>query len=169
MSVSLYDVSVPPMIQALSNLSTLIDKASAHAQAKKIDPAVFVQARLFPDMLPFSRQVQIACDNAKGAAARLAGLEVPKHEDTEKTFEELKARIAKTVEFLQSIDAARMHDAERREIELKLTSRTLRFTGLDYLNRYALPNVYFHCAIAYALLREGGVEVGKGDFLGPIA
>ena len=117
MSVSLYEVSVPPMIHALQNLSTLIDKARAHAEAKKIDPAVFVQARLFPDMLPFSRQVQIACDNAKGAAARLAGLEVPKHEDTEKTFEELKARIAKTVAFLQSIDAARMHDAERREIE----------------------------------------------------
>ena len=168
MSVSLYDVSVPPMIHALSNLSTLIDKASAHAEAKKIDPAVFVQARLFPDMLPFSRQVQIACDDAKGAAARLAGLEVPKHEDTEKTFEELKGRIAKTIAFLESIDAERMRDAERREIELKLPSRTLSFSGLNYLNLYAFPNLYFHCAIAYALLREGGVEVGKRDFLGPI-
>ncbi|HUY83554.1 MAG TPA: DUF1993 domain-containing protein [Steroidobacteraceae bacterium] len=168
MSVSLYEVSVPPLIHALSNLSSLIDKAAAHAEAKKIDPAVFVQARLYPDMLPFSRQVQIACDNAKGGAARLADVEVPKHEDSEKTLPELQARIAKTVEFLKSIDAQRMRDAERREIELKLTARTLRFTGLAYLNLYVLPNVYFHVSIAYALLREGGVEVGKRDFLGPI-
>ena len=168
MSLSLYDVSVPVLIHALSNLSGLLDKGAAHAATKKIDPAVFVQARLFPDMLPLSRQVQIACDTAKGAGARLAGLENPKHEDTESTVPELKARIAKTIDFLKSVKAEQLHGAESREIELKFPTSTLKFTGLSYVNLYVLPNVYFHIGMAYALLREGGVEIGKRDFLGPI-
>ncbi|NNM61447.1 MAG: DUF1993 domain-containing protein [Steroidobacteraceae bacterium] len=168
MSLSLFDMSVPVMIHALSNLSTLLDKAAEHAEAKKIEPLVFTQARLFPDMLPLSRQVQIACDGAKGAAARLAAVEVPKHEDTEKTIAELKARIAKTVEFLQSVKREQFDGAENREIVLTFPTRTLKFTGLSYLNLYALPNLYFHVTMTYALLREGGVEIGKRDFLGPI-
>ncbi|HVC02196.1 MAG TPA: DUF1993 domain-containing protein [Steroidobacteraceae bacterium] len=168
MSVSLFDVSVPVMTHALSNLSSLLDKAAAHAAAKKIDPAVFVQARLFPDMLPLSRQVQIACDGAKGAAARLAGIEVPVHEDNEKTIPELQARIAKTIDFLKSVKREQFAGAESREVVLKFPTRTLQFTGLAYVNLFVLPNVYFHVTMSYALLREGGVEIGKSDFLGPI-
>lgn len=168
MSVSLFDVSVPVMTHALSNLSSLLDKAAAHAAAKKIDPAVFVHARLFPDMLPLARQVQIACDGAKGAAARLAGIEVPVHEDNEKTIPELQARVAKTIDFLKSVKREQFAGAESREVVLKFPTRTLQFTGLAYVNLFVLPNVYFHVTMTYALLREGGVEIGKSDFLGPI-
>jgi uncharacterized protein len=168
MSLSMYDVSMPVMIHALTNLSGLLDKAAAHAEAKKIDPAVFVQARLFPDMLPLARQVQIACDTAKGAAARLSGGENPKHEDTEKTLPELKARIAKTIDVLRAVTAEQLRGAESRAIELKFPTSTLQFTGLSYLNLFVLPNLYFHITTAYALLREGGVEIGKRDFLGAI-
>ncbi len=168
MSVSLFDVSVPVLVHALTNLSGLLDKAAAHAAAKKIDPAIYVQARLFPDMLPLARQVQIACDTAKGAGARLAGIENPKHEATESTIPELKARIAKTSDFLKTVKAEQLHGAEGREIELKFPTSTLKFTGLSYVNLYVLPNVYFHVSMTYALLREGGVEIGKRDFLGAV-
>jgi hypothetical protein len=168
MSISIYDFSIPALIRGLTNLSAILDKGAAHATAKKFDSAVLAQARLFPDMHPLVRQVQIACDTAKGAAARLAGVEVPKHEDNEVTFADLKARIAKTVDFLKTITPAQLKDAEGRSIELKFPSGAMKFTAMDYLNGFVLPNFYFHESMVYALLRKNGVDVGKGDFLGPI-
>jgi uncharacterized protein len=168
MAITMYEFSVPVLTRGLSNLSAILDKAAAHATAKKFDSSVFVQARLFPDMHPLSRQVQIACDTAKGAAARLAGIEVPKHEDNEVTVADLKARIAKTLGFLQTIGAAQLQGAESRNIEIKFPNGSWKFTGLAYLTDFVLPNFYFHSSIVYALLRKAGVEVGKGDFLGAI-
>jgi hypothetical protein len=168
MSISMYDVSIPMMTHGLSNLTAILDKAAAHAAAKKVDPLVLAQARLFPDMHPLARQVQIACDTAKGAAARLAGIEVPKHEDTETTLAELKARIAKTVDFLKSVTAAQLKDAESRAIEIKFPNGSWKFTGIAYLSDFVLPNFYFHVSMAYALLRKNGVDIGKMDFLGAI-
>jgi uncharacterized protein len=168
MAISMYDVTIPAMTRGLNNLSALLDKAAAHAAAKKFDSAVLAQSRLYPDMHPLVRQIQIACDTAKGAAARLAGVEVPKHEDTEATFADLKARLAKTVDFLKTIGATQMKDAETRTIELKFPSGTWKFTGMSYVTDFVLPNFYFHSSIVYALLRKAGVEVGKGDFLGPL-
>ncbi|HUX74780.1 MAG TPA: DUF1993 domain-containing protein [Steroidobacteraceae bacterium] len=168
MSVSLFEVSIPVMVHGLTNLSAWLDKAAAHAAAKKIDPAVYVQARLFPDMLPLSRQVQIACDTAKGGAARLAGIDIPKHEDTETTIAELQARIGKTKDFLKSIKPGQLTNAESRAIELKFPTNTLTFNGISYVNLFVLPNFYFHLTMTYALLREGGLEIGKRDFLGAI-
>jgi hypothetical protein len=152
----------------LTNLSAILDKAAAHAAAKKFDSAVLAQARLFPDMFPLVRQVQTACDTAKGAAARLAGIEVPKHEDTEVTFADLKARIAKTTDFLKTVGAAQLKDAETRAIEIKFPNGSWKFTGLAYLNDFVLPNLYFHYSMVYALLRKNGIDVGKMDFLGAI-
>ena len=168
MSISMYDFSIPALTRGLTNLSAILDKAAAHAAAKKFDSAVLAQSRLFPDMHPLARQVQIACDTAKGAAARLAGIEVPKHEDTEATFADLKARIAKTLDFVKSITAAQVKDAESREIEIKFPNGAWKFTGLTYLTDFVLPNFYFHPSIVYALLRKNGVEVGKSDYLGAI-
>jgi len=168
MSISIYDFSIPVLTRGLTNLSALLDKGAAHATAKKFDSLVLAQSRLFPDMLPLVRQVQIACDTAKGAAARLAGIEVPKHEDTEVTFADLKARIAKTVDFLKSVTAAQLKDAENRSIEIKSPNGSWKFTGKSYLTDFVLPNFYFHASIMYALLRKAGVEVGKSDFLGAI-
>lgn len=166
MTMSLYDVSIPVLTRGLTNLSTLLDKAAAHAAAKKIDPAVLAQVRLFPDMFPLARQVQIACDTAKGAAARLAGIEIPKHEDNEVSLDDLKQRIAKTLDFVKSVKPEQLKGAESRTIELKFPSRTLTFTGLSYLTDFVLPNLFFHESITYALLRTNGVEIGKSDFLG---
>ncbi len=168
MSISIYDISIPVLIRGLTNLSAILDKAAAHAAAKKFDPIVLSQARLYPDMHPLSRQVQIACDTAKGAAARLAGIEIPKHEDTEVTLAELKQRIAKTLDFLKTVTADQLKDAESRAIELKFPNRTLNFTARAYVTDFVLPNFYFHDSIAYALLRHNGVEIGKADFLGAI-
>jgi hypothetical protein len=168
MSISIYDFSIPVLTRGLTNMSAVLDKAAAHAAAKKFDAAVLAQARLFPDMHPLVRQVQIACDTAKGAGARLAGIDPPKHEDTETTFADLKARIAKTVDFLKTVTAAQVKDAETRNIEIKFPSGSWKFTGLAYLTDFVLPNFYFHEAMVYALLRKSGVEVGKGDFLGAI-
>lgn len=166
MALSLFDVSIPVLVRGLTNLSVIIDKAVAHAEARKFDPAALAQARLFPDMFPLTRQVQIACDTAKGAAARLAGLEIPKHEDNESTLPELKQRISKTLDFIKSVKASQLEGAESRAIEIKTPNRTLTFTGLTYVNHFVLPNFYFHESIAYALLRHNGVEIGKMDFLG---
>jgi uncharacterized protein len=168
MSISMYEISIPVLTRGLTNLSAILDKAAAHATAKKFDSVVLASSRLFPDMHPLSRQVQIACDTAKGAAARLADVEVPKHEDTEVTFAELKARVAKTVDFLKSITATQLKDAESRNIEIKFPNGSWKFTGIDYLTGFVLPNFYFHSSMVYALLRKAGVEVGKGDFLGAI-
>jgi hypothetical protein len=166
MALSLFDVSIPVFIRGLSNLSAIIDKAAAHAEAKKLDPTVLPQARLFPDMFPLARQVQVTCDTAKGGAARLAGIEIPKHEDTETTLPELKQRLAKTLDFIKGVKASQLEGAETRAIEIKTPHRTFNFTGLSYLNQFVLPNFYFHESIAYAILRHSGVEVGKGDYLG---
>ena len=166
MSVSLYDVSIPIFTLSLNNLAAILDKAAAHAEAKKVDPKAIPAARLIVDMLPLSAQIQIACDTAKGAAARLAGVEVPKHEDTESTIPELKARVMKTLDFIKSIKPQQLEGAETRQIELKFPQRTLTFTSLNYLTNFVLPNFFFHMTMAYALLRKNGVELGKRDFLG---
>jgi hypothetical protein len=169
MAISLYDFSIPTLIRGLTNMSAILDKAIAHATAKKIDPATLAQLRLFPDMHPLSRQVQIACDTAKGAAGRLAGVEIPKHEDTETTLPELKARIAKTLDFLKTITPAQVAGDEARVIEIKFPNGGWKFTAKSYVADFVLPNFYFHDSMVYALLRKGGLEIGKGDFLGAIA
>ncbi|MEO5558801.1 MAG: DUF1993 domain-containing protein [Dokdonella sp.] len=168
MSISMYQASVPVFIRALENLSAILHKAAAHAEAKKIDPSVLVNARLFPDMLPLSRQVQIASDNAKGPAARLAGVERPAFEDNETTFEELQARITKTIAFLKNLTPAQIDGSEERAITVQSPSRELHFKGLPYLLGFALPNFFFHVTTAYAILRASGVELGKPDFIGAL-
>jgi hypothetical protein len=168
MSISIYDVSIPALTRGLSNLCALLDKGVEHAAAKKFDSLSLAQSRVFPDMHPLTRQVQITCDTAKGAAARLAGVEIPKHEDNEKTLEDLKGRVEKTLDFVKSISAAQLAGAESRNIELKFPNQTLNFTALQYVTGFVLPNFYFHVSIAYALLRQGGVEIGKRDFLGAL-
>ncbi|TAK45552.1 MAG: DUF1993 family protein [Betaproteobacteria bacterium] len=166
MNISMYQASAPRFANMLNNLAGILDKAAAHAEAKKIDPQVLLASRLYPDMFALARQVQIACDNAKGAVARLAGVEVPKHEDTERTFDELKARIAKTVAFVNSIRPAQVDGSENRDIRLKLGKREVDWKGLQYLLGFALPNFYFHVMTAYAILRHNGVELGKQDYIG---
>jgi len=166
MSLSMYQASIPVFIRMLGNLSVILDKAAAHAEAKKLDPAVLIKDRLAPDMLPFSFQVQTATDAAKGCAARLAGIEAPSFADTETTFPEMKERIAKTIAFLQSVNAAQIDGSEERNITLKMRAGELQFQGQGYLLHFALPNFYFHLTTAYAILRHNGVELGKADFLG---
>jgi uncharacterized protein len=162
----MYQASTPRFANILRNLSALIDKAEAHCAAKKIEPTVLTSDRLYPDMFPFTRQVQIACDTAKGAVARLAGVEIPKHEDTEQTFAELKARIAKTLDFIESVSAAKIDGSDDKEIVLQMRSGERRFKGMQYLLGHAYPNFYFHVTTAYNILRHNGVEVGKQDFIG---
>jgi len=166
MTISMYQASAPRFVNMLNNLSAVLDKAQAHADAKKIDPQVFTSSRLYPNMLPFMNQVRIACDNAKGAVARLAGVEIPKHEDTEQNFADLKARIAKTVAFVESIQAAQIDGSEDKEITLKLGSAEVKFKGMQYLLGFALPNFYFHVVTAYDILRHNGVELAKRDYIG---
>ena len=161
----MYQTSIPVFRQMLGALNACIDKAIAHAEAKKIDPAVFPNARLYPDMLPFTRQITIACDFAKGASARLAGVEVPKFEDTETTLPELKARIKKTLDFLDTLKPAQFDGAETRDIAIPLRGEQHTFKGRPYLQHYAMPNFYFHTTTAYAILRHGGVEIGKADYI----
>ena len=168
MSASLYDFSVPAFTLGLTNLSNLLDKAAAYAEHKKFDGKALADSRLIADMFPLTRQVQIACDNAKGPVARLAGIDVPKHEDNEATLADLKARIAKTLDFIKTVKREQFVGAESREVVLQFPSLTLKFIGQDYLTKFALPNFYFHATMAYALLRQNGVEIGKGDFMGAI-
>ena len=168
MSLSMYQASIPVLQRALRNLAAIIDKAQAHAADKKIDEAAFIQARLFPDMFPFARQVMIATDMAKGCAARLAGQEPPKYEDNETTFAELKARIDKTVAFLDGFSADQIDGSEEKVITLPSRNGTRTFSGQTYLLGFVLPNVYFHVTTAYNLLRHGGVEIGKQDFIGQL-
>jgi hypothetical protein len=162
----MYQASAPRFANILRNLTAIIEKAEAHCAAKKIEPAALTSYRLFPDMFPFTRQVQIACDTAKGAVARLAGADIPKHEDTEQTFAELKARIAKTIDFVESISAAKIDGSDDKEIVLQARSGERRFKGMQYLLGHAYPNFYFHVTTAYNILRHNGVDVGKGDFIG---
>ena len=166
MSLSMFKASVPVFTRQLANLSAILHKAEAHAAARKIDPAVFINARLAPDMFPLSRQVQSASDSAKGCAARLAGVEIPSYADTETTFPELQARIAKTVAFLQSFGPELIDGSEERAIVLKLRGQETKFSGQYYLLNFALPNFFFHAVTAYDILRHNGVEIGKQDFLG---
>lgn len=166
MQISMYRASLPNFVRMLDNLSAVLAKAAAHAEARKIDPAVLVQARLYPDMFPLARQVQIATDTVKGCAARLAGQEVPSYPDTEASLEELRARLEKTRDFLNGFRPEQIDGSEDRAIELKLRTRTLNFTGLDYLYEFVIPNFYFHVTAAYCILRHSGVEIGKADYLG---
>jgi hypothetical protein len=166
MQISMFQASAPRFANTLKNLSAILDKAQTHADAKKIDPKVLTAARLYPDMFPMARQVQSACDTAKGAVARLAGVEIPVHEDTEQTFEELKARIAKTIAFINTIKPAQVDGSEDKEVVLKFRSGEVKFKGIQYLLGHALPNFYFHVTTAYDILRHNGVEVGKRDYIG---
>ena len=166
MTISMYQASAPRFANALKNLSAILDKAQAHAEAKKIEPAVLLQSRLYPDMFPLLRQIQIASDSAKGPVARLAGVEVPKYEDTEETIADLKARLAKTIDFVSSIKPAQIDGSEEKDIHLKLGTREVDWKGMQYLLGFALPNFYFHVVTAYDILRHNGVELGKQDYLG---
>jgi hypothetical protein len=166
MSLSMYQASIPVFVRMFGNLSEILEKAAHYAEEKKIDPSVLVNARLAPDMYPLARQVQIATDMAKGCAARLAGLEVPVYEDNETTFAELQARIAKTLAFIQGIDAGRIEGSEERSVTLKLRGREVSFMGQVYLLHFVLPNFYFHITTAYAILRHNGLAIGKMDFIG---
>ena len=166
---SLYQVSIPVFIRILSNLSTLLDKGAAHAEAKKYDPSVLVNARLAPDMFPLARQVQVASDSAKGLAARLAGVEVPSWPDEEKTIPELQARIAKTIDYLKSFKPEQIDGQEDRTVTMKAGANEYSFKGIDFLLGFAIPNLFFHVTTAYNILRHNGVEVGKMDYLGKVA
>jgi uncharacterized protein len=166
MSLTMYSAFIPVAIRTLQNLSAILAKGAAHCEARKIDPSAFLSARLYPDMFPLSRQVQIASDTVKGAAARLAGIEIPRFEDNETTFAELQARLDKTVAFLKTIQPAQIDGKEDADILLSFPTRTFEFKGQAYLTGWVLPNLYFHTTTAYALLRHGGVELGKADYLG---
>ena len=166
MSIAIYDASIPVLRHMLGSLATILRKAEAHAEHKKIKPEVLINARLFPDMFPLGKQVQITTDQAKGCAARLAGIEVPRFEDSETTFAELQARLAKTIAFLDSIDAAQLAGSETRDISLQVQGKTYEFKGDAYLANWVLPNFYFHLTTAYNILRHNGIEIGKQDFLG---
>jgi hypothetical protein len=168
MSLSMHAMTVGQFVPMLKNLGRILEKAEAYAAAKKVEAGVIEGLRLAPDMLSFARQVQLASDFAKNSTARLAGIEAPKFADDEKTLEELKARVAKTVDWLQGITAAQLDGAETRHIVLPLRTRTLEMDGLPFLQKWALPNFYFHVTTVYALLRHVGVEVGKQDYLGGV-
>jgi len=166
MSFTIYDSSSPVFIRMLNNLSAILRKGAESAQTRGIDPMVLTSARLAPDMFPLSRQVQIACDAAKGAVARLAGVEIPSHPDTETTFEELQARIASTIAFIATIKPEQMEGAAVKSITIKMQGQDYPFTGQAMLLNLAMPNFYFHISTAYDILRHNGVAVGKRDLLG---
>lgn len=165
--LSIYDVTIPPLKRALNNLAVILKKGEEYADAKKIEHSVLLNSRLFVDMYPLTRQVQIATDMSKGAGARLAAVEIPKYEDNETSFAELQARIVKTIAFLDTIDSKQLQDAETRDITITIRKADIKFSGQDYLLKWVLPNVYFHVTTAYNILRHNGVELGKQDFLGP--
>ena len=168
MSNLMYTLSAPLFIRMLRNLEGVLDKGAAHAAARKIDPAVLVNARLFPDMFPLTAQVRIAGDFAKGAVARLAGSEPPKYEDNEATFDDLKARIAKTIAYVEGFRPEQFDGADTRTVTIKMRGEDKSFDGVTYLANIVLPNFYFHLTTAYDILRHNGVELGKRDFIGPV-
>jgi uncharacterized protein len=168
MPLGMYQASVPAFLTMLKTITAILDKAEAYAAERKIDPEVLLSWRLAPDMLPFVRQLQIAADFAKGTTARLAGAEVPKYADDEKTFAEIKARIAKTVKFVEGFSPKDIDGSEGRDITLPVGGQDMRFKGEPYLVHFALPNFYFHATTAYAILRRCGVDLGKRDFLGMV-
>ena len=161
----IFDASVPVFVHFLNGLASVLRKAGAHVQAKKLDPDAFLAARLFPDMFTFTKQVQLACDFAKGTSARLAGVTAPSHADDEKTFDELQARIRKTIDFLRGLNKEQFAEAETRAITFKAGGKDMTIKGAQYLSNVGLPNFYFHVTTAYGLLRHNGVEIGKADFL----
>jgi hypothetical protein len=165
MKISMHAMSAELFCNMLGNLSAILDKGFAHATNRKFDPGVLLASRLAPDMLPLTRQVQIACDVAKNAVARLAGQEPRRFEDNETSFEQLRARIASAIDYIKSIPASALEGAETRDIKVPARERTLEFTGLDFLQRFAIPNVLFHVTTAYDILRHNGVELGKNDFI----
>ena len=165
MSISMYQASIPHFILMLGNLSSILDKTDAHAKAKNIDQVVFVNARLAPDMYPLGRQIQIAADMAKACAARLAGIDVPRHEDNEMTFADLKARIAKTITFLQSVNVDQINGSDGRMVTITMHDKEAVYSGQHYLLDIIIPHFYFHVTTAYAILRHQGVELGKSDYI----
>jgi hypothetical protein len=167
MTISMYQASVPAFVRSLNNLAAILEKGAAHAQARKIDEAVFLGSRLFPDMFPLARQVQLASDTAKSGAGRLAGVEFPAYEDKEATFQELLQRIRNTVTYLQTLRPEQIDGSEDRTISWQSRNNTKSMQGLPYLMSHLLPNVHFHVTTTYAILRHNGVEIGKKDFLGP--
>jgi uncharacterized protein len=167
MTISMYQSSVPAFIRALNNLVAILEKGSAHAQTRKIDESVLLSSRLFPDMFPLARQVQIATDTARSGAGRLAGVDFPSYEDKEATFQELVQRIRNSIGFLESLQPGQIDGSEARTITWQTRSSTKSMQGQAYLTTHLLPNVYFHVTTAYNILRHNGVEVGKKDFLGP--
>jgi uncharacterized protein len=166
MKISVHALSVEVFAHTLGNLSRILEKAAGSAAQRKFDPDVLLAARLAPDMLPLTRQVQIAGDIAKNSVARLAGQEPPRYEDNETSIEQLRARLARTVDFLNSVPASALEGSETRDIKLPAGERTLEFKGLQFLQHWAIPNVFFHVTTAYDILRHNGVELGKRDFLG---
>ena len=165
MSFSIYEALVPPVTHMLGSYSGFLTKAEAFAKEKGIDPNSYLSARLYEDMLPLTKQVQIATDQAKGAAARLSGTEAPKFDDNEASFDDLRARLKKTIAYMRSVDPKAFDGGEDRKIELKFPNAEFKFVGKDYLNNWVLPNVYFHITTGYAILRMKGVPLGKPDFL----
>lgn len=165
MSISMHSSSVPIFVRNLDNLLTWLDKAQAHAEARKFDTGNYLALRLAPDMLPLVKQIQIASDGAKGCVARLAGVEIPKWDDNESSLDELRARVRKTIDYVQSIPAAKIDGSEDRDITITLRSGDVHFEGQRYLEHWALPNFYFHVMTVYALLRHAGVDLGKQDYL----
>jgi hypothetical protein len=166
MSLSMYEVSVPPLSRMLDNLHGILAKGAAHAEAHKLDPAALTSFRLYPDMFPLTRQVQIATDMAKGCVARLAGTEPPSYEDKETSFGELIERVDKTAAFIKSFSSSQIDGSEEREIVLKGRNGEMRFSGKQYLLHFVIPNVHFHIVTAYNILRHNGVVLGKPDFIG---
>ena len=167
MTISMYKVSIPRFIHTLRNLGAILDKAQSYAEAKKVDASVLPMARLYPDMLPLTSQVQIACDAAKGAACRLSGVTNPVFEDNEKTLPDLKARVDKTIAFLETIKPEQIDGTEDKELIVKVGGNDTKFGGMQFLLGRSIPNFYFHVTTAYNILRHNGVEVGKRDYLGP--
>ncbi len=165
-NLSMHTASVPAFVRGLNNLSAILDKAQEFADSKKLEPAALLEERLIADMLPFRRQVQVACDFAKGCTARLAGHELPAFEDNEASLADLKARIAKTIAFVQSVPAAAFDGSDTRTITVKMRGNDVSFDGFTYLSYMVLPNFYFHLATAYGLLRKNGIDIGKRDFIG---
>jgi uncharacterized protein len=168
MSTLLYQSTVPVFVQTLGSLAAIVDKAALYAEAHKIDPAVLLASRLRPDMLPFVRQTQIVCDGAKNMVGRLAGAEIPKFEDNEASFDEIKTRIKKTLDYINSVSSQDIEAGENREITFPIGPNKMKMNGADYIFHFALPNFYFHLTTAYGILRHNGVEIGKRDFLGAV-
>ena len=166
MSITMHSASVPVFVRMLSNLAAWLDKAEAHATAKKFDTQVYLSTRLAPDMLPFVKQIQIACDSAKFGVARLAGIDAPKFDDTEASLAELRERIHKTLEFVRSVPASRIDGTETKDVVVPRRDGSMTLKGEFYLKHFVMPNVFFHVTTAYALLRYCGVDLGKTDYLG---